>query len=306
MNAEQNDLLKILNTGIVWIQQPGAVHEAEVDTRFPFTRINLPEIGFTYNTNKLFEDEQSVMCYDIVHEEYVTLQYDQHGKYHRMIEHELGVEKLLEQINDVKHASECVPDVDLKVIQNVRFGRCLHTESDFVWDSYIKMQFRSQNMSEIFDEIDDALMQEWRDWYMSKIREKRQESFLELDQLEQEAKDSDATAEDLEDIETIKQMFRDIPQETDLSQFKRIDEMLDFWPSLILPSPFTINFKELKNIVVEIDAKDELKAILESVYDLDELVRLVSDMEELTVEEKENLPSYVIEEVENRIQKLRE
>lgn len=306
MNEEQKDLLKILNTGIVWIQQSGTANEAETDTRFPFTRIDIPEIDFVYDTSKLFEDGQSVMCYDIIHEEYVTLTYVQHENYHRVFEYEHSVEILSQQINDIRHASENVPDVDLKVIQNVRFGCCLHTESELVWDSYIKMQFRSQNMREIFDEIDDTLMQGWREWYMSKIREKRQESFLELDHLEKEARENDATPGDLEDIETIKQMFRDIPQETDLSQFKRVDEMLNFWPSLILPSPFTINFKELKNIVVEIDAIDELKVILESVYDLDELVRLVSDLKELDINDKENLPSYVIEEVENRIQKLRE
>jgi hypothetical protein len=306
MSTEQNDLLKILNTGIVWIQQPGITHGAKVDTRFPFTRIDIPEIDFKYDTNKLIEDEQSVTCYDIIHGEYVTLKYNQHENYHRMIEYERGVNILMEQINDVNYARECVPGVDLNIIRNVRFGYNLKTESRFIWDSYIKMQFRSQNISEIFDEIDETVMQQWRDWFMDQIRLKRQESFLELDQLEQEAKDNDATAEDLEDIDTIKQMFRDIPQQTNLEQYKHIEEMLNFWPSLILPSPFMVNFTELKSMVIESDPRDEIITLLNSIDELDELIILVDDLKKLGAEDAEKLPPYVVEEIESRIQKLRE
>lgn len=76
-----------------------------------------------------------------------------------------------------------------------------------------------------------------REIYMNKIRARRAEAFVELDQLEQEVKDNtSSTQEDLEDIDTIKQMFRDIPQETDLSQYKNITDLLQFWPSLLLPN----------------------------------------------------------------------
>lgn len=86
-------------------------------------------------------------------------------------------------------------------------------------------------------ELTEEQMECARCCYMDLIREHREESFVELDQLEEESKQAGATAEDLEDIDTIKQMFRDIPQDTDLTQYKTLNELLEFWPSLMLPKP---------------------------------------------------------------------
>lgn len=306
MNDKKQELFNALNSSIVWIQQPNTTHDAQVDTRFPFTRLDIPEIDFVYDTNQLLDDAQSVTCYDIMHEQYVTLSYEQHGNYFRDTNYDAGVDLLKQQIQDINSAHETCPDVDIKTIQNVRCGHGLCTESEIVWDSYIKMQFRSQDMSEIYSDVDPVVMQEWREWYMSKIREKRQESFLELDQLENEAKESGTTTEDLQDIETIKQMFRDIPQDIDLSQYERIDEMLNFWPSLILPSPFTINFKELEPIIVRRNPRSELITLLKSIDDLNGLEQLLDDLRGLDSTQADDLPPYSTEEIEKRIQKLRE
>jgi hypothetical protein len=87
------------------------------------------------------------------------------------------------------------------------------------------------------DELTEEQMDCARHCYMDLIREHREQSFAELDQLEEESKQAGATAEDLEDINTIKQMFRDIPQDSDLTQYKTLNELLEFWPSLMLPKP---------------------------------------------------------------------
>jgi hypothetical protein len=84
---------------------------------------------------------------------------------------------------------------------------------------------------------DETTMSEVKEMYMDMIRSHREKSFEELDQLEQEATEQQGTAEDLEDINTIKQMFRDIPQDIDLSEYQTVHDLLQFWPSLLLPKP---------------------------------------------------------------------
>ena len=76
-----------------------------------------------------------------------------------------------------------------------------------------------------------------RDMWMDKIRIFRNRTLTELDDLENETKASSDDPEDLEDVNTIKQMFRDIPQDTNLDDLKDIDAVVEFWPSLLLPHP---------------------------------------------------------------------
>lgn len=73
--------------------------------------------------------------------------------------------------------------------------------------------------------------------YLNYMRSKRSHAFEELDQLEKEVRDTDGTPDDLEDIDTIKQMFRDIPQDFDSSLYKSADKLFEYWPSLLTPKP---------------------------------------------------------------------
>ena len=91
---------------------------------------------------------------------------------------------------------------------------------------------------------DDSFLKRAADKWMSIIREYRDSALKELDQLEDETKQSgDYDESDIQDINTIKQMFRDIPQETDLTQYKTIEDLTGFWPSILLPHPFMRSVK---------------------------------------------------------------
>jgi hypothetical protein len=67
-----------------------------------------------------------------------------------------------------------------------------------------------------------------------------------------------------------------------------------------------VNFTELKSMVIESDPRDEIITLLNSIDELDELIILVDDLKKLGAEDAEKLPPYVVEEIESRIQKLRE
>lgn len=82
----------------------------------------------------------------------------------------------------------------------------------------------------------EVMLDRIKEIYIDKIRDRRAIAFIELDQLESEVRESGGSQEDIDDIDTIKQMFRDIPQDVDLSQYKTITNLIGFWPSLLLPN----------------------------------------------------------------------
>ena len=87
------------------------------------------------------------------------------------------------------------------------------------------------------ESVDENILNKCRLGWMQVIREYRNKNLQELDQLEKETTATEHNQNDVDDINTIKQMFRDIPQETDLSQFKTVKALTSFWPSLLLPAP---------------------------------------------------------------------
>ena len=65
------------------------------------------------------------------------------------------------------------------------------------------------------------------------IRRYRTHALSFLDTEQKEETDSEAN----EEIEAVKQLLRDIPQDNTLKEFKTINDVVSFWPVLLLPSP---------------------------------------------------------------------
>lgn len=149
--------------------------------------------------------------------------------------------------------------------------------------------------------VNDTLTQEEmslaRDKWINFIRKHRLKAFEELDQLEEEAKKSGSSEEDLQDIDTIKQMFRDIPQDTDLSQYKTLGELIDFWPSLLLPKPLV----EKPVPYIQPDPEKELVEILKGVDDIEELQTIIDQVNLLG----STAPDYAIEKLTTRMSELK-
>lgn len=146
------------------------------------------------------------------------------------------------------------------------------------------------------DTLTEEEMSHSRGKWMDFIRKHRLKAFEELDQLEEEAKKEGSGEEDLQDIDTIKQMFRDIPQDTDLSQYKTLEQLTNFWPSLLLPKPPVA--KPSPNISP--DPEGELVSILKSVDDIEELQNI---LDEASLPGSE-VPGFAIRELTSRISEL--
>lgn len=145
------------------------------------------------------------------------------------------------------------------------------------------------------------------DVWMDKIREARDVALKELDELEEEAKNDDTLeTDDLEDIETIKQMFRDIPQDTDLSQYDSIEQLIQFWPSLLLPAPLLIGelYQSLR-LIHHIDAEPphvaHLTEIVNDISDVSVLKEFLTELDSVADSENVQLARAKISE---RLQQL--
>lgn len=139
--------------------------------------------------------------------------------------------------------------------------------------------------------------------YMDYIREHREDAFKELDQLEVEAKEQNGSDSDLEDINQIKQMFRDIPQETDLSKYSSVTELLSFWPSLLLPKPPEIH-EQCTWWIEQNPARsmDQLEAILHKCDDVSELKALLAAL----ADSDDEYPAAAVCAVIDRVEQLQE
>lgn len=148
--------------------------------------------------------------------------------------------------NDINEINDCVDSEAIQLTKLEVISRyCVYGQSQSEW-SVIK-HFHCKYTINQLREPSDALMVELRDHYMNLIREHRVKSFEELDQLEEETKKQGGTDEDLQDIDTIKQMFRDIPQDIDLNTCKSVIDLYEYWPSLMLPKPKDILHKHQLN-----------------------------------------------------------
>lgn len=145
-----------------------------------------------------------------------------------------GPQNSIDKLKTMCDELECCKGLaDDKKLQNIMLR---HDCDNISWSILKSIGFSCDCINDAVH-ADEKTMDQIRQGFMNFIRHKRKDAFQELDQLEEETKNNGGTAEDLEDIDTIKQMFRDIPQDTDLSQYNNLQELLTFWPSLLLPSP---------------------------------------------------------------------
>ena len=137
-----------------------------------------------------------------------------------------------------KKLNDCARFIELGFVDKNKLKEILYRRDcdDITWRLLKAVGFTCDCLDDLIN-ADAQDMVRIREGYMNYIRLRREASLLELDGLEQEIKDSDGSVDDLQDVDTIKQMFRDIPQDTDLSGYCNAKELLSFWPSLLLPTP---------------------------------------------------------------------
>lgn len=302
--SHRTDIINLLEKSIMWIEQPC---EGKPNTQYPYTRSSIPEIGFTYDRSKLTYNRDTYICYNIITQEYTTLEFENTNDYMSNPDMSECVGLLLYELEKIQAAIDECPQADIKTIKRIKYTPSLHGNVDLVFRSYIDLEFRVEDLKDIFSECDSTTMQSWQEWYMNKVRNQRLDSLRELDELYDDSKAAGAEQEDLDDIETIKQMFRDIPQQIDLSQYNTPHDLLKSWPSLLLPSPIKLQSKQIKDVLFSSDLGDN-EHILQLLGDL---LSTIDDKQELQLflqQTKQaddlDLPEEVVKLVEQRIQEL--
>jgi ASC-1-like (ASCH) protein len=156
------------------------------------------------------------------------------------------------------------------------------------WDALKSFKFKAKSVHDLCNCHDDKeLFEEVKSGYMDCIRDCRDESFIELDQLELETKNNGGTADDLKDIDTIKQMFRDIPQETSLDSVNTVLELIEIWPSLLLPSTISTELStvlqngDVQRSLYEKNKCDDSEMDETSDGDIDSLIDKIDNLDDL-------------------------
>lgn len=137
-----------------------------------------------------------------------------------------------------------------------------------------------------------------RSIWMDHIRHHRQSAFAELDSLEEQAKADGCDPEDIEDITTIKQMFRDIPEDCDMSNYNTLVQITDFWPTLLLPKPPELDLEQPN----QFESNYKLRKLLDRIDNADDLLTLLSDIE--LNQDEVRFSDVAIEMVKDRINVL--
>lgn len=149
----------------------------------------------------------------------------------------------------------------------------------------------------VADELSVEKLEQAKQHWTDIIRLKRSEAFKELDDLESQAENDD----EQQDVQDIKQMFRDVPQDLDLTDCKSIKDLYDVWPPLLLPMP-----DELQNITWECFSPDEMTLmgdvhdILVQIEDVDTLTQLFEELQQ------DSIDPQALQAIESRIEQLQQ
>jgi len=218
-------------------------------------------------------DTSQIVMWDIFAEKFVVHAVDNVGIMSVFVDDDGSYDhdRTLETIQKMKDEIQCCCDskhvkCDNQHVEDVM----LHTRTNVqdpeafdVWYTLKSMNLKFDTIHDLACACDDDLHC-MKEEYMNLIRTKREAAFVELDQLEEEAKQAQTSEDDLADIDTIKQMFTDIPQETDLTQYNTFQELFRFWPSLLLPGPNN----EL--MISTIESGDTIKQLVDDDIMMDE------------------------------------
>lgn len=123
------------------------------------------------------------------------------------------------------------------------------------------------------------------------ILKKVEENKNELDLLLEDCE----TEEDIEDIETIKEMFDSSFEEIEYENVNNIMDLIDLWPPILMPLPG--NMEDLKSINFSVfetqSVNDELKEIINNIND----DNLIKEFIEILDKEKDNIEEDFYKEI---------
>ena len=301
------ELVELLNENIVWIEILEN-DNTRLNTRYPYTRSSIADLNFEYIEESHF-DTNETRCYNLATNEYVTIKFDQTGQYMYHDHLSAGVIEFKQHEEQINAAINTLPHVDKSKIRRTRYSPKLNVNTNAVWQGFCFVEFIFDDLKEIYTgDVSEEKFEDIKRWYIDKIRQQRVEAFEELDMLEEETREAGGTQEDIEDIDTIKQMFRDIPQDLDLSTFKTVEQLFNFWPSLLLPRKLAKLDPYIKDLVVDrtITEKEELSNLLENftIDSIGELKALLNELENIQAEQSDTSNDWAVKMLREKIVEL--
>lgn len=229
MNKFYTSLIEDLQTKVVFINYLQHASAAEL-TRKPFTCH--PETAGVIEPS---DHPDYINVYDIMLQKQVRLKLDLiatfNTHYHDDEQTHLKHAKFFldKYRHDLSKAETTDVTDDVKQDIYFTYGDCV-----FHLCRFLDFQIPPNDINE--NNLSDEQMSVARDCWMNIIRKYRNKQLVELDEVELQIKES-GDVEEMEDIDMIKQMFRDIPQEADLTQYKTLKDLIGYWPPLLLPLP---------------------------------------------------------------------
>ncbi len=154
-----------------------------------------------------------------------------------LIEHDgTGLEEynafLLSRVTStVERFDELVGSIDIQLTDEERDRyKTLFFRPDLTGEQMaLCVVFEIENIDDLHNKDVSSVKTVWLDL----IRRYRNTALMFLDsELEGEG-----DSETVQEIEAVKQLLRDIPQDNTLNEFNTIDEVISFWPVLLLPAP---------------------------------------------------------------------
>ena len=180
-NSYIDKLISRLKIGIVFINTDDGISR-------PYTLID-----------KDSDSLDRVWC--LVHEQFESINPSSIINY---IIHEEGSAELVQKAKD-SLASASVYNISQEDLENIYFRTDIDERAFALLQEF---KFAVDIDSIRNDQLSEEELNALRDVWTDKIREHRERTFAELDELEEEARNSDSGEDDLEDIQTIKQMFQ--------------------------------------------------------------------------------------------------
>jgi len=116
--------------------------------------------------------------------------------------------------------------------------------------------------------LNDQQLEITKTQFINLVKNVIDENVAELDEISKHSED-----DDLEDINSIKEMFTDCIDEIDFSNVKKISDLIDCWPPLLLPLPEVLEdvkkcLKTSANYTDPvIDLKSDLEYVVENITD---------------------------------------
>lgn len=289
---EIQELIDITKKCIVFIDFAG-------NTTMPYTRAK--------NKDDKIEDKPTDVClYNLVTNQYDYIPHSTVNSYTTWTlesgapDEQRAQEKLDALLADI---SECEQDpaIDLS-LTDIIARRCDSSMDELTWEilKHFKLKYTLPQIKHPDEQTLDQIKQD----YVDIIREHRNQAFQELDELEAQAREDGASEDDIADIDIIKQMFRDIPQDIDLSQYTTVSDLYNFWPSLLLPKPGNMLDKAALDFIAaeipdEVNIFEDAQQIINAVKSPHELNIFLAELGDLN-----KIPLEIVRMIKSRIRRI--